>query len=101
MKADIKIRSHWLMGYGLPRAMLTLFARRDDPFAQLLIDSSRPEIARDVLRDSRFRTAKLRDRSLFRVIQRILSKTNPGVLNALEPPSLLVADPPEQHGYDG
>jgi cytochrome P450 len=53
------------------------------------------QIVRDVLRDSRFRTLKPRGRSPFRVIQRMLAKTHPGVLNALEPPSLLVADPPE------
>jgi cytochrome P450 len=123
MNSDIKTRAHWLMGYGLPRATLKLLARRGDPFAQLLIDSSRPdnayrlverirargrvsavvsgwvtadaEIARDLLRDSRFRTPKPRDRSPFRVVQRMLAKTNPGVLNGVEPPSLLVADPPE------
>jgi len=124
MGVDIKVRSHWLLGYGLPRAMLKLLARRGDPFAQLIIDSDQPhnalhlveqirqrgrisavlrdgwvtadaQIVRDVLRDDRFRTAKPRDRSPFRTVQRILSKTNPGVLNGLEPPSLLVADPPE------
>jgi cytochrome P450 len=124
MNADIKARSHWLMGYGLPRATLKLLARRGDPFAQLLIDSSQPDnvyplveqirqrgrvsavvsngwvtadaqIVHDVLRDGRFRTAKPRDRSPFRVVQRMLAKTNPGVLNGLEPPSLLVVDPPE------
>jgi cytochrome P450 len=124
MNADIKARSHWLMGYGLPRATLKLLARRGDPFAQLLIDSSQPnnvyplveqirqrgrvsavvsngwvtadaQIVHDVLRDGRFRTAKPRDRSPFRVVQRMLAKTNPGVLNGLEPPSLLVVDPPE------
>ncbi|BBZ69835.1 hypothetical protein [Mycobacterium paraseoulense] len=80
---DVKARSHWLLGYGLPRALLKLLAHRGDPFAQLLIDSSRPQnvyglveqirrrgrispvvghgwvtadarIVRDVLRDSRF-----------------------------------------------
>lgn len=45
MNADIKARSHWLMGYGLPRATLKLLARRGDPFAQLLIDSSQPKNA--------------------------------------------------------
>ena len=124
MKADIKARSHWLMGYGLPRATLKVLARRGEPFAQLLIDNSRPDnvyalveqirqrgpmsevvangwvtadaqIVRDVLRDDRFRTVKPRDKSPFRVVQRLLAKTNPGVLNGLEPPSLLVADPPE------
>ena len=53
------------------------------------------QIVRDVLRDARFRTVKPHDRSPFRVVQRMLAKTNPGVLNGLEPPSLLVADPPE------
>lgn len=124
MAADIKTRSHWLMGYGLSRATMKLLARRGDPFAQLLIDSSQPEnvyglveqvrqrgrmspvvgngwvsadaqIVRDVLRDGRFRTLKPRDRSPFPVVQRMLARTNPGVLNATEPPSLLVTDPPE------
>jgi cytochrome P450 len=122
--ADIKTRSHWLMGYGLSRATLKLLARRGDPFAQLTIDNSHPEnvyqlveqlrrrgrmspvvgngwvtadaqIVRDVLRDGRFRTLKPQDRSPFPVVQRMLAKTNPGVLNATEPPSLLVTDPPE------
>lgn len=124
MGVDIMARSHWLMGYGLSRATLKLLARRGDPFAQLVIDSSQPEnvyylveqirqrgrmsavvgngwvtadaqTVRDVLRDGRFRTLKPHDRSPFRVVQRMLAKTNPGVLNATEPPSLLVADPPE------
>jgi cytochrome P450 len=124
MGVDIMARSHWLMGYGLSRATLKLLARRSDPFAQLVIDSSQPEnvyylveqirqrgrvsavvgngwvtadaqTVRDVLRDGRFRTLKPHDRSPFRVVQRMLAKTNPGVLNATEPPSLLVADPPE------
>lgn len=124
MSADVKARSHWLMGYGLSRATLKLLAHRGDPFAQLVIDSNQPnnvhhlveqirqrgrvsavvgngwvtadaQIVRDVLRDGRFRTLKPHDRSPFRVVQRMLAKTNPGVLNATEPPSLLVADPPE------
>ena len=124
MGVDVMARSHWLMGYGLSRATLKLLARRGDPFAQLVIDSRQPEnvyylveqirqrgrmsavvgngwvtadaqTVRDVLRDGRFRTLKPHDRSPFRVVQRMLAKTNPGVLNATEPPSLLVADPPE------
>ncbi|MDT5104686.1 MAG: hypothetical protein QOI25_2199, partial [Mycobacterium sp.] len=53
------------------------------------------QIARDVLRDRRFRTVKPRDRSPSRAVQWMLAKTNPGVLNPLELPSLLVVDPPE------
>jgi cytochrome P450 len=53
------------------------------------------QIVREVLRDGRFRTIKQRDRSPFRFVQWILAKTAPGVLNPLEPPSMLVTDPPE------
>ncbi|WP_370069854.1 hypothetical protein [Mycobacterium sp. MAA66] len=122
---DFKTRSHWLMGYGLPRATLKLLARRGDPFSQLLLDDDRPDrvyplieqvrqrgrmspvfrgnawatadlkLVREVLRDNRFRTAKPQDRSPFRTVQQLLEKTNPGVLNPVEPPSLLMVDAPE------
>lgn len=117
--------SHWAAGYGLPRASLMLLARRGDPLAQLLIDTGRGDdiyrlieqvrargrmsravagtgwvsadaaIVRQVLRDSRFRTGKPWDRSPFRVIRWFLDKTDPDVLNGVEPPSMLVTDPPE------
>lgn len=120
---DLKTRSHWLLGYGLARATLKLLARRGDPFAELVIDNHQPDnahrlieqirergrmsaviggwvtadaqLVREVLRDDRFRTAKPHDRSPFRIAQWAQAKTNPGVLNGLEPPSLLVIDPPE------
>jgi cytochrome P450 len=53
------------------------------------------EIIREVLRDDRFRTFKPDDRSMFRLVRWILAKTNPDVTNPIEPPSLLVSDPPE------
>jgi len=117
--------THWVAGYGLTRASLKLLARRGDPLAQLLridtnpVDNIYPlieqvrgrgrmspvrgagwvsadaQIVRDVLRDGRFRTVKPRDRSPFRVGRWILAKTDPDVLNPIEPPSMLVTDPPE------
>ena len=53
------------------------------------------QIVREVLRDGRFRTLKPDDRSIFRAVRWMLAKTNPNVLNPIEPPSLLVSDPPE------
>ncbi|OBK36934.1 cytochrome [Mycobacterium sp. 1165196.3] len=119
----LKTRSHWVLGYGLARATLKLLARRGDPFARLVIDNHQPnnahrlieqirqrgrlseviggwvtadaQIVREILRDDRFRTSKPHDRSPFRIVQWAFAKTNPGVLNGLEPPSLLVIDPPE------
>jgi cytochrome P450 len=117
--------SHWAAGYGVPRVFLNLQARHGDPLSQLLTIDSNPvddiyplieqvrargrmspvkkvgwvsadaRIIREILRDSRFRTIKLRDRSPFRIAQRILAKTAPDVPNPLEPPSMLVTDPPE------
>ena len=53
------------------------------------------QIVREVLRDVRFRTLKPEDRSPFRLARWILAKTDPDVRNPIEPPSLLVSDPPE------
>lgn len=53
------------------------------------------QIVREVLRDGRFRTIKPQDRSPFRAVRWITAKTNPDVLNPIEPPSMLVSDPPE------
>jgi cytochrome P450 len=57
--------------------------------------SADAQIVREVLRDGRFRTTKQQDRSPFRIVQWLLAKTNPGVLSGVEPPSMLVTDPPE------
>jgi cytochrome P450 len=124
MNMAIKDRIHWAAGHGVSRVALKLMARQGDPVAQLLINTHRPEnmyrlieqirlrgplapfpgdglitadaqIVREVLRDDRFRTLKPRDQSPFRGARWILAKTDPHVLNATQPPSMLVSDPPE------
>ncbi|MGB6206071.1 cytochrome P450 [Mycobacterium sp.] len=125
MQLPVREWTHWAAGYGLPRASLKLLARRGDPLAQLLTIDTNPvdniyplieqvrgrgrmspvrgagwvsadaQIVREVLRDVRFRTIKPQDRSTFRIVQWVLAKTDPGVLNPIEPPSMLVTDPPE------
>jgi cytochrome P450 len=125
MEVPVREWTHWAAGYGLPRASLKLLWRRGDPHARLLridtdpVDDIYPlieqvrrrgrmypvlrvgwasadaQIVRDVLRDGRFRTIKPQDRSPFRIGRWILAKTDPDVLNPIEPPSMLVTDPPE------
>ncbi|MEE3066455.1 MAG: cytochrome P450 [Actinomycetota bacterium] len=124
MNMAIKDRIHWAAGYGVSRAALKLVARRGDAVAQLVIDNHRHanmyqlieeirqrgrltafpgaglitadvEIVREVLRDNRFRTIKPADQAPSRVARWVLAKTNPKVLNAIQPPSMLVTDPPE------
>ena len=125
MDLPIRDWTHWATGYGLPRTMLKLLARQGDPMAKLLTIDANPvddiyplieqvrargrmsrvqgagwvssdaQILRQLLRDSRIRTAKPSDRSPFRFGQWILAKTDPDVLNPIEPPSMLVTDPPD------
>jgi cytochrome P450 len=121
----IRDAAHWATGYGLPRTMLKLLARQGDPMAKLLSIDSTPvddiyplieqvrargrmsrmpgagwvcvdaQILRELLRDSRIRTAKPSDRSPFRLGRWLLARTDPGVMNPIEPPSMLVTDPPD------
>ena len=124
MKPSWQLRMHWVTGYGIPRTACRLLARRGDPVAKLLIDTSQAgnvsalteqtrargpissfaragwatadaRVVREVLRSNRFRTVKPRDRSRLRPIQWVIAKTNPGILNPLEPPSMLFTDQPE------
>jgi cytochrome P450 len=125
MEVPVREWTHWAAGYGLPRASLKLLARRGDPLAQLLRIDTNPvddiyplieqvrrrgrmsplrgagwvsadaQIVREVLRDGRFRTIKPQDRSPFRIVQWVVAKTDPDLLNPIEPPSMLVTDPPE------
>jgi cytochrome P450 len=125
MEVPVRDWTHWVAGYGLTRASLKLLARRGDPLAQLLRIDTEPvgdiyplleqirtrgrmstlrgagwvtadaQIVREVLRDGRFRTIKPSDRSPFRMVQWILAKTDPDLLNPIEPPAMLVTDPPE------
>jgi cytochrome P450 len=125
MEVPVREWTHWVTGYCVSRASLKLLARQGDPLSQLLTIDSNPvdsiyplierirergrmspvervgwvsadaQIVREVLRDGRFRTIKQRDRSPFRIAKWILAKTDPDVLNPIEPPSMLVTDPPE------
>ncbi|HUB55558.1 MAG TPA: cytochrome P450 [Mycobacterium sp.] len=125
MEVPVREWTHWAAGYGLPRASLKLLARQGDPLARLLRIDTNPvddiyplieqirgrgrmsrlrgagwvsadaQIVREVLRDGRFRTIKPQDRSPFRIVQWVAAKTDPDLLNPIEPPSILVTDPPE------
>ncbi|KAA0022100.1 cytochrome P450 [Antrihabitans cavernicola] len=110
------------MHYG-PRAFLSIQAKRRDPFAQLLVGPRRGiepypaierirgrgrvvhtpfawvtadhEICRTILRDNRFIASPPEELDLPRPLPWVLSKTDPKITNPVEPPSMLMIDPPE------
>lgn len=119
-----QLRAHWITGYGIPRAVTSLLVRNGNPVAKLLIDTSQADnvgalteqirargrlssfakagwvtadaqLVREILRSNQFRTIKPYDRSALRPLRWVIEKTNPRLLNPLEPPSMLFTDQPE------
>ncbi|WP_264064890.1 cytochrome P450 [Mycobacterium montefiorense] len=123
MAVSVKDRMHWLTGAGVTRLAVKLAARQGDPVLQLFVDERRKNvyelvddirtrgrivrfaggglitadmrIIREIFRDDRFRTIKPQDQAPFRLVRWILDKTDPNVLDATKPPSMLMSDPPE------
>ena len=125
MGVPVRHWTHWALGYAPSRTALSVLRRNDPLAKLLTIEThpvddiyplieqirqrgrispvttmrgwvtADAQVVREVLRDSRFRTFKPRDRSMFRLVRKILVKTNPGVPNPIEPPALLVVEPPE------
>ncbi|MEU7633348.1 cytochrome P450, partial [Nocardia sp. NPDC049220] len=112
----------WALLHGLPRSYLRLSARLGDPLGQIafgqdgLLGSSPyieqirqrgrmpkmsgvyvttdHEACRLILRDRRFSVVAPNHRTLPKPIRWVMTKTDPGLPNLAEPPSMLVTDPP-------
>jgi cytochrome P450 len=125
MAVPVRDWTHWALGYAPTRTALKVLRRNDPLAELLTIEThpvddiyplieqirrrgrisrvaalrgwvtADAQIAREVLRDGRFRTLKPRDRSASRLVRSVLAKTDPNVPNPVEPPALLVVEPPE------
>ncbi|MGW4740385.1 cytochrome P450 [Nocardia xishanensis] len=118
----------WLFLHRVARTYLLVSARRGDPFAQIVVGPDRErgaprsveeirrrgrmstiaqqvrvtadhELCRLILRDRRFGTFTPNNRALPKSIRWILTKTDLGLPNLAEPPSMLVTDPPDHTKY--
>ncbi|MEV5836383.1 cytochrome P450 [Nocardia sp. NPDC052112] len=115
------------MMHGLPRFYLLWAARRGNPLGQIavgadrLLGSSRYveeirqrgripkvsglhvtadyELCRLILRDRRFSVVTPNHQALPKPIRWVMTKTDPGLPNLAEPPSMLVTDPPDHTRY--
>ncbi|WP_406281169.1 cytochrome P450 [Nocardia sp. NBC_00881] len=117
----------WLLLHGLLRSYLLWSARRGDPLGQIafgqdrLLGSSRyieeirqrgriprmsgawvtadHELCRLILRDRRFGVVSPNHPAMPKLLRWVLAKTDPGLPNLGEPPSMLVTDPPDHTRY--
>lgn len=123
----IRVWIRWLLLHGLPRFLLLLTARRGNPLGQIAVGPDRLlgsssyleqirqrgriptisgarvtadyELCRLILRDRRFSVVTPNHRALPKPIQWVMTKTDPGLPNLTEPPSMLVTDPPDHTRY--
>ncbi|MFI9631455.1 cytochrome P450 [Nocardia sp. NPDC051929] len=117
----------WLLTHGLLRTYLRWAARRGDPLGQIAVGQDRLlgsspyieeirrrgripsmsgvhvtadyELCRLILRDRRFGVVTPFHPALPKPIRRALDKTDLGLPNLGEPPSMLVTDPPDHTRY--
>ncbi|MBU3065702.1 cytochrome P450 [Nocardia sp. NEAU-G5] len=117
----------WLLIHGLMRSYLRWSARRGDPLAQIAFGQDRSlgtspfieeirqrgrlpklsgmyvttdyELCRRILRDNRFGVVTPDHPVIPKPIRWVMAKTDQELPNLTEPPSMLVADPPEHTRY--
>lgn len=117
----------WALMQGLPRVLLAVQARRGEPMARLLIGPLRGgdpeplteqirargrltrtpfasvtadhELCRTILRDDRFGATNPANMNLSTAVRWVIDRTDPGLPNPAEPPSMLAVDPPDHTRY--
>ncbi|ADG80230.1 Cytochrome P450 OS=Tsukamurella paurometabola (strain ATCC 8368 / DSM / CCUG 35730 / CIP 100753/ JCM 10117 / KCTC 9821 / NBRC 16120 / NCIMB 702349 / NCTC 13040) OX=521096 GN=Tpau_3652 PE=3 SV=1 [Tsukamurella paurometabola] len=120
-------RVRWAIMHGLPRYALPRRAARGDVMAQMLLGYAEPgsqyaqfdrlreagtlvrsevgittadhHACREILRDKRFRTVQPTDFGFPGPLRRVLELTELGLPNPVEPPSMLVSEPPAHTAY--
>jgi cytochrome P450 len=118
--------ARWAAMHGVPRAFLALQARRGDPLARLLTSQGGDDrchlmeeiraggplvrgpyvwvtvdhkVCREVLRDKRFGVTAPSDLDLPRPLRALITRTDPGLANPVEPPAMVIVNPPEHTHY--
>lgn len=117
----------WAIMHGIPRAVLSIQSRRNEPLARFLVGPQRGgaplaqieqlrargpvnrtpflsattdhALCRAILRDNRFKVTVAANMGLPRPITWLIRRTDPQLPNPAEPPSMLQVDPPEHTRY--
>jgi cytochrome P450 len=123
----IGLRARWMTLHGIPRTVMRIRARRGDPLARLLAGHGRGidpyplydeiraqgplfqtpftwatadhTVCRQVLRDKRFGIVPSADLYLPAPLRTLIRRTDPNVPNPVEPPAMVIVDPPDHTRY--
>jgi cytochrome P450 len=123
----IGLWARWVAMHGVPRAFMAVQARRGEPLARVIANHGRGQdpyplmealraqgpmvrtpfawatvdhgICREVLRDKRFGVTAPSDIELPRPLRSVISRTDPGVANPVEPPAMVIVNPPDHTRY--
>ncbi|OBB87571.1 cytochrome [Mycobacterium colombiense] len=121
------LRARWAAMHGVPRAYFAVQARRGDPLARLLRTGTPGEdryalmeqirargpvvrspyvwasvdhaVCRQILRDKRFGVTAPTEMELPGPLKKLIAKTDPGVANPVEPPAMVIVNPPDHTRY--
>ncbi|MGH3675982.1 MAG: cytochrome P450 [Mycobacterium sp.] len=119
--------ARWAAMHGVPRAFFAVQAWKGDPLARLMANHGRGQdpyplmeeirvrgsvvrtpfvwvsvdlqVCREILRDKRFGVTAPTDMDLPRPLRRLISRTDPGVANPVEPPAMVIVNPPDHTRY--
>lgn len=119
--------ARWVAMHGVPRAFFTFRARAGDPLARLLGNHGRSNdpyplmeairergqlvrtpfvwvsvdhgVCREILRDKRFGVTAPSEMELPRPLRALISRTDPRVANPVEPPAMVIVNPPDHTRY--
>ncbi|WP_165827912.1 cytochrome P450 [Mycobacterium colombiense] len=123
----VGLGARWAAMHGVPRAYFAIQARRGDPLARLLRTDASGEdryalmeqirargpvvrspfvwasvdhaVCRQILRDKRFGVTAPTEMELPRPLKALIAKTDPGVANPVEPPAMVIVNPPDHTRY--
>jgi cytochrome P450 len=123
----IGLWARWAAMHGVPRAFFAVRAWRGDPLARLLRNHVRDDdryplmeqiraggplvrtprvwasvdhgVCREILRDKRFGVTPPTEMELPPPLPALISKTDPGVPNPVEPPAMVIVNPPDHTRY--
>ncbi|MCA2266284.1 cytochrome [Mycobacterium marseillense] len=123
----VGLRARWAAMHGVPRAYFAVQARRGDPLGRLLRSGTPGDdryalmeeirargrvvrspfvwasvdhgVCRQILRDKRFGVTAPSEMELPRPLKALIAKTDPGVANPVEPPAMVIVNPPDHTRY--